>query len=582
MKQLKIIPRTCNQNVRKQLINLGFNDYEAFILASRNISSADEVNYTPVAIKKFIDNNLSKLKGINEGAKLLANHIIDQKNITIAGDYDCDGATATATLVAGIALLGGLQPSYVIPDRRSMGYGLSTKLVDIIPKKTDLIITVDNGISSFDGVDYAINNGFKVLVTDHHLQSISDRILNANAIINPNQIGCEFPDKNIAGVGVAFLLLIATNDFLEQSKWYDHLNIKKPSIFSLLDYVAIGTVADVVPLSYLNRSFIVNGLSLINKNARIGLKSLIDECGLINKNLSSLDVAFMLAPKLNAAGRVSDMKIGIKLLLSSDKNETASISKKLVALNSYRKEIESEMKNEVDLLLKMDYKKNNNTVVYFDNSWHEGVIGIVAGRIKDKFNTPTIIFTESSESGILKGSGRSIANFNIKDAISNINAKDSSIIEKFGGHAMAAGLTINSDKLELFCQLFEQEYISVFGNNYQEEIIFFDDYQGGSIYDIGNIKKIFKNHAWGNKFEQPLFIGVFTVEKIFRLKNDHIKFILVEKKSESKIEGILFAGNYDKSDDVFFDGCTIELLYTTSINYYNGTEKSQIIIKNVL
>jgi single-stranded-DNA-specific exonuclease len=579
---VKIIARECNQALKQQLLNIGLHDYEAFILASRNLSEPDEVNYTPASIKKFIDKNLFKLKGIEVGAKLLAEHIINQKNITIAGDYDCDGATATATLVAGIALLGGLQPSYVIPDRRNMGYGLSQKLVDTIPKKTDLIITVDNGISSFDGVDYAVKNGFKILITDHHLQSVTDRTLNANAVINPNQIGCQFPDKNISGVGVAFLLLIATNDFLEKNKWYNHLNIKKPSMFSLLDYVAIGTVADVVPLSYLNRSFIVNGLSLINKNPRIGLKSLIVECGLNNKELTSMDVAFMLAPKLNAAGRISDMKIGIKLLLSSDMDESVNISKKLVALNSYRKEIESEMKGEVDILLKIDYKKNNNTIVYFDNSWHEGVIGIVAGRIKDKFNTPTIIFTESSESGVLKGSGRSIANFNIKDAISNVNAKDPTIIEKFGGHAMAAGLTINTDKFELFCQLFEQEFISVFGNNGQEEVILFDDYNGDSIYDVNNIKKIFKDHAWGNKFEQPMFKGAFKIEKIFRLKNDHIKFILIEQRSGLKIEGMLFAGNYDKEDDIFFDGCTIKILYMTSVNYYNNTEKSQIIIKKVL
>lgn len=577
--------RIKNKELEKKLEELCYSPIEVGILSSRCISTTEELNLKMLDLKVFIDENLSRINDIEKATDIIISAIKNNKNIIVAGDYDCDGATSTSLVITALKMMGCKNVNFVIPDRVIMGYGLTENLVNIMPTETNLIITVDNGIAAFSGVDYAKSLGMQVVVTDHHLQPENCPLVNGDAVLNPNRIDCEFPDKNIAGVGVAFLLIYKINEELDKQGWYKSQNIEKLRMIDFLDFVALGTVADVVKLSYLNQMFVVNGLKIINTNPRTGFKALIEACGLLEKNyISTVDVAFTLAPKINAAGRISDMSKGIQLLTNETYTEALNIASELYMVNKQRKDIEDDIKKELLEQIDQEYKiVESFSVIAYNKDWHEGVIGIVAGRLKDKFNKPSIVFTDAHEEDLIKGSCRSISGFNIRDALANIDSENKGLISRFGGHAMAAGLTLDKSKLELFKDLFNKEYIKVFGKNTTEKIIYYDDIKGKEKYNLDTIKLLDRKYAWGNGFESPVYYGEFLIKGVKPLcEGKHYKLLVEDLESNFEIEAMVFENNFDPYNDIFIEGLYIKMLYVVNINSYRGKEKSQIVVTCII
>ncbi|MCD6027241.1 MAG: recJ [Solimicrobium sp.] len=505
---------------------------------------------------------------IEAAAIFLANAIALQKKCVIVADYDCDGATACAVGIRGLRLLGA-QVDFIVPNRFEYGYGLTPEIVELTQRThaPDIIITVDNGIASIDGVAEANRRGIDVLITDHHLPA--DTLPNACVIVNPNQPHCEFPSKHLAGVGVMFYVLLALRAELRRRGQFDA--VTQPKLDILLDLVALGTVADVVKLDANNRILVAQGLKRMRSGKmNAGISALFRVAGRTPQFATPFDLGFAVGPRLNAAGRMNDMKVGIECLITDDEGRAWEIAQQLNALNIERREKEAEMQDTALLMLDAFEAKDSNTLCVFDESWHQGVIGIVASRLKDKFYRPTITFAPGGE-GIIKGSGRSIPGFHLRDALDLVSKHVPGLIQKFGGHAMAAGLTIAANDLSTFQAAFEQVGKHLLDPAQLERIIETDGALEDAYYSIDFIQ-LLGQQVWGQGFPAPTFSDEFRLISQRVLKERHLKLVL--EKNGQRFDAIWF-GHTDNLPN------QVRVAFRLDANEYNGITRVQLLVEHV-
>ena len=561
---MKLINKKINEAIKQQLIDAGRHPLVAQILAARKITSSQDVEY-PIELLLSPD----ELLNCNEAADFLSHAIRDQKKITIVGDYDADGASGSSVAILGFRLL-GIEVDFLIPSRFKNGYGLSSEIVDIAyTKKTDIIITVDNGIASFEGINHANGLGIDVIVTDHHLQA--ENLPSAKFIINPNQKKCSFPSKNLCGAGVVFYLLIALRKTLRDQDYFDNLNLKEPNLLQLLDLVALATIADMVKMDFNNRLLVHHGLKVIrSQQCNLGLKKIFQLTNKSHLNALTSDLSFVIAPKINAAGRMDDMSLGVACLTATNEYEAHHYAKQLIEFNFQRKKTEADMQDDAQAIMQ-GFNKSNKTICLFNDQWHQGVIGILASRLKENFYRPVIIFAQD-ELGQLKGSARSIDGFHIRDAIDLVAKKNPEIILTFGGHAMAAGLTIKQDSFDTFVQSFEKVAGSILKPEDLSEIVEVDDsilQDDINVHIIDEINQL----EWGNGFQRPLFEDTFDCVGQEVIKGLHTKLNLAKQKYT--FEGIYF--NYQ---ELIPD--RVKCLYTVENNKFNNINKLTLNIKKII
>ncbi|NMM29302.1 MAG: single-stranded-DNA-specific exonuclease RecJ [Glaciimonas sp.] len=504
---------------------------------------------------------------INEAAAFLADAIAAGKKLVIVADYDCDGATACAVGLRGLRALGA-QVDFIVPNRFEYGYGLTPEIVDLTirEKSPDIIVTVDNGIASIDGVAEANRRGVEVVVTDHHLPG--DALPNARVIVNPNQPECGFSSKNLAGVGVMFYVLLALRAEMRQRGVFDAQS--QPKLDPLLDLVALGTVADVVKLDANNRILVAQGLKRMRAGRmHAGVAALFRAAGREARRATPFDLGFALGPRLNAAGRLADMSLGIECLTTDDEGRAWAIAQQLNEINIERRTIEAEMQDAALLHLDDFAPQDSTTITVFDESWHQGVIGIVASRLKDKFYRPTITFAPGG-AGLIKGSGRSIPGFHLRDALDLVSKQAPTLIEKFGGHAMAAGLTIRADALPAFSKAFEAVGQSWLGAHQLERIIETDGPLEDAYFSTQFIE-IMDGQVWGQGFAPPLFCDEFRVISQRVLKERHLKLLL--EKNGQRYDAIWF-GHADALPE------RTRVAFRLDANEYNGVTRVQLMVEH--
>lgn len=554
--------RKKNTILEKELIEFEIHKTLASILSSRAIDSVSDIDYK---LEKLIPHG--QLSFAESSANYILDAILANKKILIIGDYDADGATASACAILGLKKFAA-NVDFLVPNRFEDGYGLSVSIAKkALSQKPDLIITVDNGIASLEGVEYARAHNVDVIITDHHLPG--DTLPNANFIINPNQRDCQFPSKNLCGVGVIFYLLIAMKSEAIRRNIFNQNDA--PRLSDLLDIVCLGTIADLVKLDFNNRLLVKFGMQIIRSGeGNFGIKAITQLSKRQLKNLKTSDLSFVIAPKLNAAGRLDDMTLGIKCLLAKDLDEALFFARELVSLNSERRQIENEMKESALSQSILGELGNKKAIALYDESWHQGVIGILASRIKEKFYRPTIIFAKD-DGGCLKGSGRSIRNFHLRDAIDLVSKKHPDLILSFGGHAMAAGLTIKDNNFNLFNKEFESVASDLLNDN-DLSLAFEVDH---SILDEINLDDInlINSEIWGQGFPTPIFCDTFEVLEQTSIGDKHIKCTLKYKKK--KYTAMYFNYEHRLADK-------IEAIYEIDINRFSGREEIQLILRQII
>lgn len=504
---------------------------------------------------------------IDAAAVFLADAIAAQKKMVIVADYDCDGATACAVGLRGLRMLGA-QVDYIVPNRFEYGYGLTPEIVALAQaeKTPDIILTVDNGIASIDGVAEANRRGIDVVVTDHHLPA--DTLPAARVIVNPNQPECGFPSKNLAGVGVMFYVLLALRAEMRQRGLFDAHT--QPRLDSLLDLVALGTVADVVKLDANNRILVAQGLKRMRAGRmQAGVAALFRAAGRESRRATPFDLGFALGPRLNAAGRLANMALGIECLTTDDEGRAWSIAQQLDGINRERRDIEAEMQETALTLLDTFDPHDHATISVFDDSWHQGVIGIVASRLKDKFYRPTITFAPAGD-GLIKGSGRSIAGFHLRDALDLVSKQAPSLIDKFGGHAMAAGLSLRADRFDAFAAAFEAVGRSWLSQNQLERVLETDGALEDAFFTVKFIEQL-DNQVWGQGFAAPVFCDEFRVISQRVLKERHLKLQL--EKNGQRHEAIWFG----HSDSI---AARARIAFRLDANEYNGVTRVQLLVEH--
>ncbi|MFL9925884.1 single-stranded-DNA-specific exonuclease RecJ [Herbaspirillum lusitanum] len=509
----------------------------------------------------------SGLLHIDAAASYLADAIAAQKKMVIVADYDCDGATACAVGLRGLRSLGA-HVDYIVPNRFEYGYGLTPEIVELTirEKAPDIIVTVDNGIASIDGVAAAKARGIDVVVTDHHLPG--DALPDARVIVNPNQPQCGFPSKNLAGVGVMFYVLLALRAEMRKRGVFDAQT--QPRLDALLDLVALGTVADVVKLDANNRILVAQGLKRMRSGRmHAGIAALFRAAGREARRATPFDLGFAVGPRLNAAGRLADMSLGIECLTTDDEGRAWAIAQQLDGINRERRDIEAGMQDTALNLLDDFNPADRRTIAVFDPSWHQGVIGIVASRLKDKFYRPTITFAPGDE-GFIKGSGRSIPGFHLRDALDLVSKHAPSVITKFGGHAMAAGLTIHAHALEAFSEAFEAVGRDWLTQNQLERVIETDGVLEDAYYSVQFIG-VMDDQVWGQGFAPPVFCDRFRVLNQRILKEKHLKLLL--EKDGQKYDAIWF-GHADALPDY------ARVAFRLDANEYNGVTKVQLMVEH--
>ncbi len=537
------------------------------LYVGRGVVSKDEVDHS---LKNLLPPDL--LKGMGDAVELLTGLIRQQARILIIGDFDADGATSSVLMVHGLRSLGAEQVDYLVPNRFEYGYGLTPEIVEVaLQRNPDLIVTVDNGISSHEGVDFARENRIKTLITDHHLPG--NQVPKADAILNPNQQGCDFPSKNLAGVGVAFYLLSGVRRELRESHWFEHRS--EPNMADYLDLVALGTIADVVPMDYNNRIMVQEGIRRIRAGRlRPGLKALSALSGNRIQTITSSDLAFGVAPRVNAAGRLEDISLGIECLLADDENRAQELASRLDKLNLERREIENEMKQQaLNFLSALKLTKDTEEKVgicLYDEGWHQGVVGVVASRIKDEFHRPVVAFAKVSDSE-LKGSARSISGLHMRDVFETIAARNPDLLQKFGGHAMAAGLTLHPANLTTFAEQFDIEAKRWLTEEDLTQTVITDGNLGED-YSISLAREIGQICPWGQGFPEPLFDDDFEIVDQRIVGGRHLKMKLRPLDGADSIDAIAF--NHDR----LVEGRVKRIAYRLDVNEYRGMESLQLIV----
>lgn len=518
----------------------------------------------------------SGLKGIDSALELLIQGLRSNQRFLIVGDFDADGATATAIAVKGLRSLGAKQVDYIVPDRFIYGYGLTPEIVrDALLKKPDILITVDNGISSVAGVEAAKAAGLKVLITDHHLAPAV--LPQADAIVNPNQPDCSFMSKSLAGVGVIFYVMLALRSALQAQGWFESHPL--PNLAQLLDIVALGTVADLVPLDQNNRILVHQGLARVRAGqACPGIQALLHIANRDPRFIQASDFGFALGPRLNAAGRLEDMSVGIACLLSESFDEALVYAQQLDQFNAERKTIEADMQETADRLLDSLLSQQETLplgLCLFDPSWHQGVVGILASRVKEKTHRPVICLTQITEDEI-KGSARSVEGLHIRDILDGIATQHPGLLTKFGGHAMAAGLSLPKSNLEQFRSLFEEAVAAQLNIEDCVGVILSDGSLSADLMNVKTARLVQEAGPWGQHFPEPIFDDLFEVVSCRFLSDKHRKMV-VKHASGQQYSAIQFFCK-DKTD---FTGQTLHLAYQLDINRYQGQETCQLLIRSI-
>lgn len=546
------------------------------LYASRGVRSARELERSVKGMLPW-----QQLSGIDNAVEILYNAFREGIRIIVVGDFDADGATSTALSVLGMRALGCDNISYLVPNRFEDGYGLSPEVVDQAKARgAQLIVTVDNGISSHAGVAHAKTLGIPVIVTDHHLPG--DTLPDADAIINPNLRDCEFPSKSLAGVGVAFYLMLALRTFLRDKGWFDERGIAPPNLAELLDLVALGTVADVVPLDANNRILTWQGLSRIRAGkCRPGIKALLEISNRDQQQLAASDLGFALGPRLNAAGRLDDMSVGVALLLCDNLGEARVLASELDALNQTRKEIEQGMQAEA-LILCEKLERSSETLpgglAMYHPEWHQGVVGILASRIKERFHRPVIAFAPAGD-GTLKGSGRSIQGLHMRDALERLDTLYPDLMIKFGGHAMAAGLSLEEHKFEQFQQRFGELVTEWLDPALLQGEVISDGPLSAAEMSMEVAQLLRDAGPWGQMFPEPLFDGRFRLLQQRLVGERHLKVMVEPVGGGPLLDGIAF--NIDTTCWPDNGVREVELAYKLDINEFRGNRSLQIIIDDI-
>ena len=525
----------------------------------------------------------SLLSGMTEAVERLITALQQDQQIVIVGDFDADGATSSALMMLALRAMGFQRLEFLVPNRFDYGYGLTPEIVDLATQyKPQLIVTVDNGISSIEGVAHAADLNIDVIVTDHHLPGKT--LPEAWAIINPNQPGCVFPSKNLAGVGVAFYLLSGLRKTLRDIGWFTDNGMEEPNMAAWLDLVALGTVADVVPLDQVNRALVHQGLMRIRSGrCRPGIQALLRIAGKNPKRLVATDLGFAIGPRLNAAGRLDDISLGIQCLLTDDLNEAMQTAESLDQLNKDRRSIEQSMQQEAMMeldKLTLDSERLPSALCLFRPDWHQGVVGLVASRLKEKHHRPVVAFARADD-GSLKGSSRSIPGLHIRDAMDAVATQNPGLISKFGGHAMAAGLTLEEKNLTWFVEAFQAHVEKVLnpedlnakiitdGNLISDQI---------SMYTAENLREA---GPWGQQFPEPCFEGIFLINQQRVVGENHLKLVLSHPSApKSSIDAIYFNMDVEQwpNNEIQQARC----VYRLDINEFRGQQKLQLLVQYMM
>jgi single-stranded-DNA-specific exonuclease len=562
----RLLTRKVAPRVQWQLEQQGLHPLLARIYAARGIQTKSELDYE---LKSLLPPAL--LTNTSQAAVLLADAIEAEAKILIVADYDCDGATACAVGIRALKAFGATV-DYLVPNRFTYGYGLSPEIVDLAATMhPDLIVTVDNGIASIEGVARASELGIATLITDHHLPA--ETLPAADCIVNPNQPGCDFPSKCMAGVGVMFYVMLALRAELRQRNWFNDER-KEPNLGALLDLVALGTVADVVKLDRNNRILVSQGLQRMRDGKLTpGLAAIFRAAGRDPKQASSVDMGFMIGPRLNAAGRLADMSLGIECLITEDPARAMNIAQQLDTLNRERREIESGMQDQA--LIHLEKLETGDGaaagVALFDADWQQGVVGIVASRIKEKLHRPVFAFARG-ENNEIKGSGRSIPGLHLRDALDLVSKRAPGLLLRFGGHAMAAGVTMREADFARFRELFAQVAGELLSPADLTRTLETDGPLESGYISI-NTARLLEAEVWGQGFPAPIFEDEFIVESQRILKEKHLKLRL--RKGEQRLDAIQF--NFSEAP-----GNTMRAAYRLAINDYNGVQTPQLMIEYIV
>ncbi|MFZ7136447.1 single-stranded-DNA-specific exonuclease RecJ [Avibacterium avium] len=516
------------------------------------------------------------LFGMDKAAELLAQARMAQKNIVIVGDFDADGATSTALTVVALRQLGFQQVDYLVPNRFEQGYGLSVEVAkQALEKNVEVLITVDNGISSFEGVAFLKQQGVQVVVTDHHLPG--EMLPEADAIVNPNLAQCDFPSKSLAGVGVAFYVMLALRAKLREKGLFD--NKTQPNFTELLDLVALGTIADVVPLDQNNRILAYQGLQRIRAgHCRYGIQALAEVANRDMSRFSASDLGFAIAPRLNAAGRLDNMSVGVELLLAEDMPTARALALELDGLNQTRKEIEQGMKLEA---LEICRKLTALTpplptgIVLYQADWHQGVLGILASRLKDQFHRPVIAFAQD-QAGVLKGSARSIEGLHIRDVLERLHSRHPEMILKFGGHAMAAGLSIQEEKFSDFQRLFNEVVTECLDEKDLQGVVWTDGELNTQFMNLDTAELLKQAGPWGQAFPEPVFDGEFKLLQQRLVGERHLKMMVEPQNGGPLLDAIAFNVDTRYYPDLSLK--KVKLAYKLDVNEYRGQRNIQLLV----
>lgn len=540
---------------------------------ARRIQNTKELDRT---LKSMLNPN--QLYGIEQAVNLLVEAYQQQQKIVIVGDFDADGATSTALSVLALRQLGFSDVDYLVPNRFEQGYGLSIPVAEMaIEKGVQLLMTVDNGVSSFEGIAFLKEKGIRVLVTDHHLPP--ETLPPADAIVNPNLSQCHFPSKSLAGVGVAFYLMLAVRAKFRELGIFTAET--QPNFTDLLDLVALGTIADVVPLDQNNRILAYQGLMRIRaRRCRLGIIALAEVANRNVEQFTSSDLGFCIGPRLNAAGRLDNMSIGVELLLANEMSKARELALDLDELNQTRKEIEAGMKLEAIKIcqnLTALFKELPYGITLYQPDWHQGVLGIVSSRIKDQYHRPVIAFTQDSE-GILKGSARSIEGLHMRDVLERIHSQHPNIILKFGGHAMAAGLSIREEYFADFQHLFNQTVADWLDEEHLQGIIWTDGELNSNEFNLETAELIKSVGTWGQGFPEPCFDGEFKIldQRAIGQNKNHLKMLLEPKQGGVLLDAIAF-----NIDTRLYPDLSIKqarLAYKLEINEFRGNRSVQLLV----
>jgi single-stranded-DNA-specific exonuclease len=522
------------------------------------------------------------LAGIEDAVEILVEAISADASILIVGDFDADGATSCALGVLALRAMGARHVAYIVPNRFEFGYGLTPEIVKLAaPAQPDLIITVDNGISSHEGIEEAASCGISVLVTDHHLPG--KELPPADAIVNPNRPDDTFPSKALAGVGVIFYLMIALRSGLRDLGWFERMKIDPPNLAEYLDLVAVGTVADLVPLDHNNRILVAHGLKRITGGkSRPGINALLKVAGRDITRTVSSDLGFVVAPRLNAAGRLDDISTGIECLLSETPSQAKALAKQLDELNRTRREVEAGMQARAqEAVAKLDLENDDDRArgyCLFDKHWHHGVVGLVASRIKESTHRPVLALAPAGEE-MIKGSARSIHGLHIRDLLETIATREEGLIDKFGGHAMAAGLSLKRSKLDQFTKIYEREIEAALSTMDLDESILTDGELGVDEINLQLSEMLRSGGPWGMGFPEPLFHGRFRVTESRVVGEKHLKMTLSPEGSGKTVSGICF--NLVSPGDQPPQLNLIRAIYRLDTNQFRGRQTLQLIIQSV-